>query len=84
MAAGTYRAGWRGWAAAVPSKYQTVDPALPAGMMLPSKMKTASVERSSGRQKPLAGQWKPVLAASPGRVSDILRIVLIFFTAASQ
>jgi hypothetical protein len=61
-----------------------VDPPLLAGMMLPSKTKTGATERSSGRQKPFAGQWKPVLAISPGFVSEFLRMALIFFTAHSQ
>lgn len=72
------------WPGSVFSRYQTVDAPLLAGMMLPSKTKTAATERFSGRQRPLAGQWKPVLAVSPGPVSVILRIVLIFFTACSQ
>jgi hypothetical protein len=66
------------------SRYQTVEPPPVAGMMLPSKTKTGSFERSAGRQKPLAGQWKPVFAMSPILPSEILRIVLIFFTECSQ
>lgn len=76
--------GWVGGPTRAPSKYQTVEPPPAAGMMLPSNMKTGSAERSAGRQKPLAGQWKPVFAIRPGRPSEILRIVLIFFTERSQ
>jgi hypothetical protein len=61
-----------------------VDPPLPAGMMLPSKTKTGSMERSSGRQKPFAGQWKPGLAIKPRLFPEMFRRVLIFFTACSQ
>jgi hypothetical protein len=53
-------------------------------MMLPSKTKTGSMERSSGRQKPFAGQWKPVLAIKPRLFPEIFRRVLIFFTVCSQ
>jgi hypothetical protein len=53
-------------------------------MMLPSKTKTGSPERSSGRQKPFAGQWEPVLAIKPRPLPEVLRRVLIFFTASLQ
>jgi hypothetical protein len=65
------------------SKYQTVDPLLLTGMMLPSNTKTGLPERSSGRQNPLAGQCEPVLAISPRLAPEVLLVVLIFFIAGS-
>jgi hypothetical protein len=61
-----------------------VDPPLLAGIMLPSKTKTGFTLRSSGRQNPFAGQWKPVFAIKPGPLPEIRCSVLIFFTARSN
>jgi hypothetical protein len=50
-------------------------------MMLPSNTNMGSSERSSGRQKPLAGQCDPVFALNVTLVAEFLRFK-IFFTAA--
>ena len=75
---------WVGGPKTASSKSQTADPPLAAGMMLPSKTKMGPVDPSSGRQKPFAGQWKPVLAIRPKPLPETLRRVLIFFTARSN
>jgi hypothetical protein len=52
-------------------------------MMLPSNTKIGAADRSSGRQKPLVGQWDPVFAISPRLESVVLLMVLSFFMADS-
>jgi len=61
-----------------------VAPEEPAGMMLPSKTKTAWPGWPSGIQNPLAGQWEPVLAAKRLPLEGSRCALLIFFTTCSQ